>query len=123
MSADSLVAQLRAQRLHWCDLADGIAVQLDTPSQFAAMALMQNLRSGDGDASIGAVCALARDWRGITQAFLLGDGVGSTDPAPFDPRLLQAVLQDRPEWLSELAMAALEQAKKARDRVQGIAGN
>lgn len=127
VTADAIIAQIEAQRRAWVPVDPaheaGPAVWLETPSQFAAIRLAGALRSGDGDQAIQAVCAMARDWRGLSQADLLGAGVGSTDPAPFHPRLLAMWLADRPDEVAVLAMRAMELASAARERVQGAQGN
>ena len=127
VGADSLAAQLAAQRLEWVPLQDGQAagpaIHMDTASQFKAAELAAALRGGDGDKVIAIITALARDWRGIKQSDLLGAGVGSDDAAPYSPALLSMWLADRPDSVPTVALAALDQAKRARDRVRGAQGN
>lgn len=126
-AASALLAQLEGQRLRWVPLQegadDGPAAQLDTPSQFAAIHIVQALREGQGDRATQLLAGLVRNWRGITQASLLGAGVGSDDPAPYSPELLRAYLADRPDAVGLLGLAAVELANAARQRIAAASGN
>lgn len=126
-AADALLAQLRAQRLRWVDLAEsgspGVRMQLDTPSQFKAARIARALRAGDGDAAVTEVAPLVQGWQGITAALLLGPAVGSADPVPVHAGLLATLCADRPEWVNALCMAAIEQASEARSRIETASGN
>ena len=124
MSAvDALVAQLQAQRLQWVDVAPGVRMRIDTPSQFRAARIAMGLRARDGDAVVAELVPLMREWEGITGAFLLGPAVGSADPVPFDARLLAMLCADRPEWVGKLGAAALDQAAAARAQIETASGN
>lgn len=126
-SADALLAQLRAQRLRWVDMAEagspGVRVQMDTPSQFKAARIARALLSGDGDAAIAEVAPLVQAWEGVTGAMLLGAAVGSADPVPVHAGVLAVLCADRPEWVNALCMAAIEQATEARAKIEAASGN
>lgn len=117
--ASALVAQLAAARLRQVPLSGGVSVQMDTPSQFAAHQLVEAMQRGDGDAAISLLVGLARNWAGVTQAALLGQGVGNDEPAPYAPELLRVWLADRPLDLFALAEAAAQQARQAREKADG----
>ena len=125
--ADALLAQLRAQRLRWVDMAaagsPGVRVQMDTPSQFKASRIARALRSGDGDGAISEVASLVQAWEGVTGAMLLGAAVGSADPVPAHAGVLAVICADRPEWVNALCMAAIEQATEARAKIEAASGN
>lgn len=124
MSAvDALVAQLQAQRLQWVDVAPGVRMRIDTPSQFRAARIAMGLRARDGDAVVSELAPLLREWEGITGAYLLGPAVGSSDPVPVDARLLAVLCADRPEWVAKLGSAALDQAVEARAQIEAASGN
>lgn len=105
MSAQQLIERLRAARNGWCVLreADGdmpeLAVCLRRPSEVE----LQGLRPVPGrdinDTLAEAACSSAVDWRGFTEAELLGAAIGSSDPLPFDAALWREVVRDRMEWL------------------------
>lgn len=125
-AADALAAQLEAARLSWVPVGDearGQAVQIEAPGQYRAWSIIDALREVNGDALVDMIAPLGRAWRGVTSADLQGAGVGSADPAPFSARLLRLALLDRPQWLSALAMAAVDGAKAAHDRIKAAAGN
>ncbi len=122
-TADALLAQLQAQRLHWVDVAAGVRMRLDTPSQFRAVRIAMGLRSRDGDAVVAELVPLLREWEGITGAYVLGPAVGSSDAVPVDGRLLSILCADRPEWVVKLGTAALDQAAAARAQIETASGN
>lgn len=123
MSAEAFAAQLRAARLRKFCPADGIEVAYELPSQFRAARLVDALRSGDGDAAVDLIAPMLRSWSGITQSTLLGDGVGSSEPAPLTPDVVRIVLGDRPGWATDLCIAAVKEAADAAARQQGAAKN
>lgn len=118
-AASALVAQLAAARRRRVELAGGVVVDVDTPSQFAAHMLVEAMRSNAGDELITQAVRLVRGWSGVTGAMLLGGGVGSDDAAPYAPELLQAWLADRPSDVHTLVLAAVEAARAARERAEG----
>lgn len=122
-AADALVAQIAAQRSRAVPLSDTVSISLSTPSQFTALAIVAALRAGDGDRLVEILGRLATGWKGISQADLLGEGVGSDEPAPFDARLVGLVLGDRPAWTTQLAQEAVALANAAHARAKAIAGN
>lgn len=133
MSAQALISQLEGLRRRWLEMptADGlqqptegpVRLQIDTPSQYAAVRIYEAMRTSDGDKLITLVSPLVKEWERITWAFVLGAGVGGGDAAKCDARLVALLLADRPEWVNQLAIEALEQAKRARERVTAASGN
>lgn len=126
-SADALLAQLVAQRLRWVLLDEagspGVRMQVDTPSQFKARRIVLALRSGDGDAAAAELAPLITAWDGITGAMVLGAAVGSADPVPVHAGLFTRLAGDRPEWVTALAMAAVDLAANARTQAEAASGN
>lgn len=122
-AADILVAQLAAQRQRKVDVEEGKTVTIDTPSQFCASRIVDQLRAGDGDGLSETIGGLFRDWDGFTEADILGAAVGGDGKAPADARLLKVLLSDRPEWLTKLSMAAIELATEAHKKTQATSGN
>lgn len=122
MSAAAIVAQLRAQRLQWHEVAPGVRVQLDTPSSLAMGRLAAGMQRAD-DTVIPIVAGLVRAWEGVTGEMLLGAGVGGSDPVPATAELAELTLADRPEWLLLLATKALQQSNDAAKRARAASGN
>lgn len=127
-AVDALVAQLSAQRLAWVEIDPATdsrparRVQIDTPSQFRA-ARMSDVFRHDGDALIVELLPLVKAWEGLTEADLLGAGVGSDSPAPVDPRVVRLVLADRPRWAQLICVRAIELARDVHDRLKADTGN
>lgn len=123
MSADALVAQLTAARRGWVELEPAVEggrparrVQVETPSQHACFAIVGSMREGDGDKLHALLARHVRGWEGWTRDCLLGAGVGGSDAAPYDARLLELWLADRPAQGQALALALLERGNAARER-------
>lgn len=124
-SADALLAQLQAQRLRWVvlDAAQGIRMRIDTPSQYRAVRIARAMRQGDGDAAAAELAPLLREWEGITGALLLGAAVGSGDAVPAHAGVFTVLMGDRPEWVSTLAVEAIQAAEAARAGIDAASGN
>lgn len=122
-AADALVAALASQRQRKVEVADGKSITIDTPSQWRASKLVDQLRAADGDGAVETLAPLFRSWDGISQVDVMGEGVGSSDPAPADERLFKVMLGDRPDWMTKLAMAAVELATEANKKTKAAAGN
>lgn len=125
MSVEALIAQIEAQRLKPCDLYDGASAKFEVPSAFGAFAIYKAIQGGasTGDELI-RLCGLhLREWSGITSATMLGAAVGSTDPAPYDPRLWRVLAGRRPEIVSDVANAMLSAAMAEREAEDATAGN
>ncbi|MEJ1938836.1 hypothetical protein WDZ92_52230, partial [Nostoc sp. NIES-2111] len=115
MSAERLIARLREQRDSWLVLreaGDGVteqAVCLRRPAE----AEMPSYRPSGGETMhqvlTSAVCRVAVNWRGITEADLLGAAVGSSDLVEFSQELWAEVVRDRSDWLSKCADHLMEQ--------------
>lgn len=108
-----LITQLRAQRQSWVDLAPGKRVQIIRPAESE---IGEFLRNEDGAramvAELAQVCKFATGWEGITEADLLGAGVGSSDAVPFAADLWAEVVADRSDWLKAVAAALLDSIVK-----------
>lgn len=127
MSAQAIIERLRAQRDSWCVLrpADAdqpeLAVCLRRPAEVELQAFRPAV-GRDLDALLSeAACSTAVDWRGFTEAELLGAAIGSSDPLPFNADLWREAARDRLDWLSKCAnhvMAAVGEhfAQKAEQR-------
>lgn len=109
MSAQKIIDQLRAQRESWCVLREAdadtpeLAVKLRRPAEVE----LQAYRGGAGrdlDATLTeAACSTAVDWRGFSEAELLGAAIGSSDPLPFSADLWREAVRDRLDWLGKCA--------------------
>ncbi len=113
----ALIRQLLAAREHWVDIEAGKAVKFRRPleGEFEGMfrgtprrfrVLLEDVRR------------FAIDWRGFTEADLLGKGVGNDDPLPFDAEVWGLAVGDNLDWL-QAAAAGLEDilAKRLESRL------
>lgn len=89
---------LRKQRLHWVDLGDGLRVQFRRPLE----AEMRLLRAG---VQVEHVCEYVQAWEGFTEATLLGDAVGASDPVEFSPELWAEYVRDNLQAVAKVAEA------------------
>lgn len=112
--ASPLLRQLLANRQQWADVAPGKAVLLRRPLEGE---LERYFTTVDGRRTfrvrLDDLCACAVDWRGFTEADLLGAGIGNSDPLPFDAEVFRAAMGDNLDWL-QAALEALQAAIVAR---------
>lgn len=108
MSA-ALIAQMRAKRTTWLDLGDGVAVAIMRPTE-AQMAPYIRPLFIDGKTVQDAALSTqyVTDWRGVTEATLLGDSIGSTTPVQFVPELWAEVVADHAAWGAAVAQAVVD---------------
>lgn len=113
--AASLIARLRAAREVWVSLpaaADGThrAVKFRRPAEAEVLALITTSAGGRRQLAVQlpTVQACAVDWRGVTEADLLGDTVGSSDAVPFDAGVWAEVVADRLDWLQPCCQGLLD---------------
>lgn len=103
-----LIAALRSAREKWVDVAPGKAVKIRRPTEAEFPAFV---RVVDGKRSLSVelhhVQQYVTDWRGFTEADLLGATVGVADAVPFDAALWAEVVADHLEWLKPAAQALL----------------
>jgi hypothetical protein len=125
MSAlDALVAQVEASRLRSHE-ADGKTYRFRVPSLFAVQRIVTALRRGvDGGDDLGVIVGEhLREWVGITERDLLGDAVGSDQPAGYHPSLWRVIADRDPQLVFSLAHALVEAAGADHKASEDIAGN
>lgn len=109
--ASRAMAALRAQRLHWVELAPGRRVQFRRPLE----AEMHRFLGGVG---VDHVCEYVQAWEGFTEGTLLGDTVGSSDVIEFDAALWAEYVRDHTSEVQAVAQAiaqAMQGHIKARE--------
>lgn len=119
---EAFAAQVRASRLRTFDTDDGQRITYMVPSQSRAQKLVAAMREHDGDAVVELLLPQITAWS-LTQAVVLGAGVGNDDPAPVVPDAVRAVFGDRGAWVWGLAVHAVNEANEAFKRTQAAAGN
>lgn len=92
-----LLQRLRQQRERWVDLGAGLGVQILLLRETE----MVQLRTRS---LVDVVCDQAINWRGFTEATLLGAHDGASDPLPFTPEL----------W-SEVARSSMDHTRAVGD--------
>ena len=98
--SEAKARQVRAQREGTVEVEPGITLRYRRPTD-GHMQVMRNL-------SPDAVCGLVIGWTGVTDAFLFGAAVGSSDELEFSPELALEVVGDRSAWLLKVAQAVAE---------------
>jgi len=112
--ATSLIARLRAAREVWVQLPPGPhgqprAVKFRRPAEAEVLGLITTVAGRRSlQVELPTVQAYAVDWRGITEADLLGDTVGSSDEVPFDAAVWAEVVADKLGWLQPCAQGLLD---------------
>lgn len=108
-----LLAQLRQQREFWVELDDrqhaGLAVKLRRPTESE----MSGFTRQDGQqwtltCDLAAVQRQAVDWRGFTEAVVLGPAIGAADVVPFHTELWSELVADRGDWAQACRQALID---------------
>lgn len=108
MSA-TLIAQMRAARTTWLDLGDGAAVAVIRPTEMEMAPFIRRLFIVGETVPDAELCyRWVTDWRGVTEATLLGGGLGSTAPVQWSADLWAEAVADRREWSSKVAQAVVD---------------
>lgn len=118
-SVAHLLAQMRAQREFWVELPGdgGLAVKQRRPNE-AEIGTFLRKDSGGADGKetqwsivvdLPAVQRQAVDWRGFTEAVLLGPSIGSADAVPFNTELWAEMVADNMAWVSACRDALIDQ--------------
>jgi len=117
--SDAVIKRLREARMQWVELPHpehaGLAVRIARPTE---VEVAQHLFKGgdkegkDGSVSVefADVLRATVDWRGFTEATILGAAVGSSDPLPFSAPLWAELASDHAAWVRLLASAILQAA-------------
>lgn len=120
-----LIAALRAGRESWAPVAPGKEVKIVRPPESEFHHFIQ--RTGEGkinvNAQLGQVQQYVADWRGFTEADLLGATVGNSDPLPFDAAIWREVIADRMDWMQPVATALVDAIIKHLGAKATDAGN
>lgn len=98
--SEALIRQLLSAREHWIDVAEGKALKIRRPLEAEMQTMFRRVEGKPAfRVEFEDVLRFATDWRGFTEADLLGDAVGSSDPAPFDREVVRIAIGDNLEWL------------------------
>lgn len=126
-NAEAILAQLRSARLFWVRdlpaLPVPVAMQFDTPSIQQAAHLGGCNARNDLDGAAQVIGPLLRGWEGVTEALVLGAGVGSDAPVPPSGEILTVLLASRPEWVHAIVPELVSRACAERERVKAVSGN
>jgi hypothetical protein len=127
---EELIRRIYAGRERWVDLGDGKEVCVRRPDEWDSLSVLEfvgkakqleeaGFKSLDRIAKLASLrigsepfvdrfCRQVTDWRGFTEADLLGEGVGTIDPVSFSPRLFRVVAGDQLKWLVNVYEAVVE---------------
>lgn len=126
-SADALhplIAALRSNRERWVSVAPGKDVKIRRPTEAEFPAFVREV---DGRRTLSVELAHVQrhvvDWRGFTEADLLGATVGVADALPFDALIWAEVVADHLEWLKPAANALLQAITDHVERDEAAAKN
>lgn len=104
MSA-AIVKRMREQRMQWVELGNDKAVRIIRPSEVDVGEHL--VRHGTVLVTHAHVVMFAQDWRGFTEADLLGAALGASDPLVFDKDLWNEYSCDRTKVCSKVSSAIL----------------
>jgi len=104
MSQD-LIARLLARRERWLELGQGKAVRLRRPAECEFAAVLRGM-------AVERIAACVTEWRGFTEADLLGPQHGSTASVAFAADLWAEVLRDNAEWFGLIVEGIAEDVRR-----------
>lgn len=119
MSSSQLIGRLREQRTEWVDLTDkkeGERISFVRPPEAEWGSLTGGVR-------LEHVRRYCNGWAGFSEATVLGEAVGSSDPIEFDADLCVAILEDRSEWLAKVASKIIESVNRRFAERKAALGN
>ena len=119
MDSAALLARLRAQREVWVPLdgdggARSVCVRRPLEADFPKF-----IRGITTDHVVEYAC----DWRGFSEATLLGPAIGSPEPLEFDPALWSEYVRDHAEEVKLVAMAMVNAVQAHLKKREESAGN
>ncbi len=95
-----LIRQLLAQRECWVDVAPGKAIKFRRPLEGEMDAFFDTVGGRRVfRVRLAEVRRCAVDWRGFTEADVLGAGIGNDDPLPWDAEVFALAVGDNLDWL------------------------
>jgi hypothetical protein len=117
-----VLKQLREQRRHWVELRPAVG---EKPAQEVCFRrpLEAELHRFTAGVTVDHVCEYVEDWRGFTEADLLGPAIGASDSVPFDPELWAAWVRDHVAMVRKIAEAIAEQISAHLKRTEEAAKN
>lgn len=105
---ENLMRKLRAQRERWVDVGQG--------RQVLALVLRETELPGLRRRPLeDVVCEQVVDWRGFSEAALVGEHDGSPDPLPFDPVLWAEVARNSIDVVNAVGAVLIEHARQVME--------
>jgi len=102
----ALIRQMLAGQEHWVELEPGKAVKFRRPADTEGLSVLHGAgaKRGTPHLFLDDLTKYAVDWRGFSEADLLGHGIGNSDPLSFDREVWRLAVADNLVWFG----AALE---------------
>lgn len=116
------IAQRRAARSSWVELEPGKRVQILRPPEMFALDAALGAGSSPSDL-LPLICKYVVGWEGFTEVYLLGEGVGGSDPVEFSAGLWADVVADEAQWASKVFLALQTQIAERHKSREEIAKN
>jgi hypothetical protein len=117
------VRRMLTQRRRWHELDDPPrrALLLQRPG---ALRLMRMRAGGlDAEGAVREVSEAVVDWRGFTEADLLGQAIGSSDAHPFSREVFECWIEDNVDSLEQAAVEYFELIRAYVDSKGGAEKN
>jgi hypothetical protein len=116
MTPVQLCERMLDARRRWIDLPSGQAVRIVRPAE----ADMPRYRRG---VTLELLGECVDDWRGFTEADLLGPTVGTDSAVPFDADVWRAYVADHVDLVAPVAKAVAESIKQHLEAKASTAKN
>lgn len=93
-----LLARMAEQRAQWVEVVEGKSVEYLRPEQVDLPGVISGFR-------LEHVIKYVRNWKGFSEADLLGAAIGSSDPIDFDRDLWAAYVRENVDVATKVAEA------------------
>ncbi|WKB52312.1 hypothetical protein [Eleftheria terrae] len=120
MDSSVLIQKLRAQRERWVTVGEGKRVCLIRPPEAE---MIRFVGKGGMQVELEHLRDYVTGWQGITEADLIGEAVGTSDPVPFTRELWTEVISDRLAWVKLLGTELLQSIAEHRLSLQDAEKN
>lgn len=88
---DRVLRLMKEKKQHWCEVGPGLRVQFRRP-YLTELNSLEHM--GATERAVEQVCRFVIGWEGFTEATMLGEAIGSSDPLPFTPELWAEFARD-----------------------------
>lgn len=115
-SESDLIRRIYAQRERWVDVGDRKEICVRRPDRWDSLSFLR-------DRTADRICGQVVNWRGFTEADVLGEGVGTVEEVAFGSDLFRVLAGDRLDWLEKIVDTLTEMIAELSEQAESTAKN